>query len=784
MEVDYVTSGGRPTIHKWHRDESGQRTHETETGFEPYFFVRENEEVNVNRHEQIVRVEEGDFLTLHGDRLKKVVCKNPKEVGGYDGVRERFSETWESDVYFRSRYWLDELEPEDQSERIRVLSFDIETDRSLDATNAPEMIISISAHDNFKDKHITFVLEPEGHTIEEKSNEDWSVYSYEDERDMLNGFIDFIKATDPDIVTAWNLDDYDGPYLVNRMKNLHIDYSEISPINRVEMSQDMSRINTVRGRAFIDMIPAFKKVYFSELESYRLNAVGANLLGLEKVQFETNISQLWRDNPEKLIEYNMRDVEIMAKLDEKFRIWETIQEIQRFVGVNLEDCVHPTRASQAYFMRMTDRKMPRKQYNEKGGKDSFSGGFVKEATPGISEMVSVLDLASQYPSTMISFNMSPEKKVDSPEATDAETISVGNGVHFEYDEQGFIPKILLELIERRDREKELRDQYEYGTEEYERHDITQYALKVIANSIYGVLGSPFFMLYDREIAASTTHIGRESINWSLTKSKEMGYEPIYSDTDSVMVSVGDSDMEVETAVDKAIKLGEYINESYDEYASNKGVDLTKFGLDRKHMFDIEAEKLYSRFFMQDAKKKYAGRVRWDEGEYVESWDWAQYGKKSDMAQVSRDLQTEFLKKLLMGADKEELREYVTNVCNMIKNQEYSIHYIGIPSKMKKEIHEYETDRPILRAAKYANEHMQEQFGAGDKPKYVYVESTPPGLPDTDVICFSEIEPPERFKVDYDKMIRKIVEAKLKRILAVLDWEFDEMYRTSSSLLDL
>lgn len=785
MEVDYTVSGNKPTIHTWRRGSDGKRVHNTDTGFEPYFFVREDEEVNISRHEEIVRVERGDFQTLHDEPLKKVVCRNPKNVGGYDGVRDNFSETWESDVYFRSRYWLDELEPEDQSSRVRVLSFDIETDRSLDATNAPKPIISISAHDNFKDKHVTFVLEPEGKSIDQRKDEDWSVYPYAEEREMLLDFIDFVKGINPDIITAWNLDSYDGPYLINRMRNLRIDYSELSPINRVEMSQDMDRVNTVRGRAMIDMIPAFQKVYFSELESYRLNSVGAELLDLEKVQFEVGIGQLWRDNPERLIKYNMRDVEIMAELDKKFRVWDTIKEIQTFVGINLEDCVHPTRASQAYFMRMTDKKMPRKEYKEyEGGGQKFSGGFVKESTGGISEMVSVLDLASQYPSSMISFNMSPEKKVDGPEATDKPTVTTGNDVTFEYDELGFIPRILLELIERRNKEKERRDQYEYGTPEYEQHDVTQYALKVIANSIYGVMGSTSFMLYDKDIAAATTKTGRESISWALDKSVEMGYTPIYSDTDSVMVSVGSADMDIEVAVDKAVKLGEFINESYDEFAEKRNIDLRNLGLDRKHMFEIEAEKLYERFFMQeDAKKKYAGRIRWSEGKFTESWDWAQYGKKSDMAQLSRDLQVDLLKMILRGTSEEELRKKITDVCNKIKS-EYDEQYIGIPSKMKKEIHEYKTDRPILRAVEYTNQHLNEEFGKGDKPKYVYVKDTPSGLPQTDVVAFAEVSLPDGVVIDYDVMIRKLVEQKVRRILAPLGYEFDQMYRQSNSLLEV
>lgn len=778
--VDYVTKGSRPVVHTWRRTDDGKRVHETDESFRPYFFISENETTDPERFSEVIRVEEGDFQNIHGEPLKKVYVETPKQVGGYDGIRNEFDETWESDVYFRTRYWLDKLVPEDSSNRARVLSYDIEVDHSLDAANAPRAITAITAHDNFKDKYATFLLQPDGKKVGGFRKESHNLYVYDDEREMLMEFIDFINTVDPDIVTGWNLDSYDAPYLINRCRQKRIDYSELSPINRVEVSNDRKRVHTVRGREFIDMIPAFQKIYFSDLESWKLNNVGANLLGKEKVKFDTNLSQLWRDDPEKFIEYNKRDVEIMVDLDEKFRVWDLFMMIQSVVGINLGDIIHNTRITQAYFMRHTDMKMPRSTFR---GKEDYTGGQVMEPTPGVSENVAVGDLKSQYPSSMISYNMSPEKKVESPEATDAKVVTPGNGVFFEYDELGFVPEILIELLEWRDEVKAERDEFDVDSDDYQRLNLLQRALKVIANSIYGALGHEKFVLYDRAIARSTTYVGRKTVEWSAERAQELGYPVTYGDTDSIMFPVGEG-LDVETCVDKGQKLMNYINESYDDYADNHGVDLRELGLDRRHMFEIELEKIYSRFFQQKAKKKYAAKVSWKEGEYVDGWDWANYGKRSSMAQVSRDLQRKFLKMILNGASEKELQEYITGICKKIKNDEYDLDYIGIPSKMKKHPDEYKTDRPILRAVDYANKYLDEEFGKGDKPKYLYVKKTPSGLPDTDVVCFSQVTLPKGFVVDHDKMIRKIVKNKIKRIISVLGIEWEEMYHTSSSLLDI
>lgn len=797
MIVDYTTKGGKPIVHEVKR-EDGERI-QLDTGqLEPYFYVHQNERVKESDYDEIVRIEEGDWLSARGEPLKKIVVEHPKQVGGYNGIRSEFDETWESDIYFRTRYWIDMVDIEEfEPPNYRIFMYDIEVDHSLDASNAPEPIISISGYDNYQNKYVTFLLEPEDRNVEGYKEEDHSLYVFSPsdyagdevfdakqkaERDMLMKFIDFIKMLEPDIVAGWNSEGYDDPYLFNRMKNMRIDYSEISPIQNVNIhgSDDGDRVK-VKGREFIDMYRAFQKVYFSDLESYKLNDVGASLLDLEKVKFTTSISQLWRDDPEKLVEYNVRDVEIMVKLDRAFNVWDTMRAVQGFVGINLSDILSSSRTTQGYLLRRMERKLPRQGWSD--DYSSYQGADVLEETPGVSRNVAVLDLKSQYPSAMISFNMSPETKVESPEVTDKDTIAVGNGAVFEYEEQGIVPQILLELNEERDREKALRDDCEPGTEEYQRHDVRQAALKVIMNSIYGVIGYEKFSLYDREIASATTYVGRDSLGWAVDKAEELGYTVIYGDTDSVMISMGE-EVDLETAKDKAKKLEKFINESYDEYAEQKGVDLTRFGMDEKHFFEIEFEKLYEGFFQQQAQKKYGAKVRWKEGNWVEKWDFAQYGKKSDMAELSRELQVDLVQMIIEGADKSEVQSFITDVCNGIKNEEYSFHKIGIPSKMKKAPDEYETDRPVIRAIKYANEYMDESFAPGDKPKLLYVKRTPPGLPDTDVICFSQVTPPDGFIVDYDTMVDKVVRQKVRRILRVMDWSWDSMYRKSANLLDI
>lgn len=854
MLIDYEVRGNRPVVHKWHRSKTNkqERHHEVIRDFEPYLYVHVDEDVPED-DERVKRVEHGDWQSNQGHPLKRVYTYSPKDVGGYSGVKSEFSQTWESDVYFRSRYWLDEIDvDEDQDFKARdyrVCMYDIEVDHSLDAAHAPEEIISLTAYDNYLEKYVSFLLlPPNGKKVEGFKNDDWSLYTFDPddyeedttftasekaERQMVIQFLEFIKDTNPDIISAWNGAGYDDPYLFNRCRRLNIDYTDFSPINRVSLNDGNERVS-LKGRELIDMIPAFKKVYFSELESYSLNNVGTDLLGMEKIRFQGTGAQLWRDNPEKLIEYNMRDVEIMVELDDKFKVWDMLQEVQEWVGINISDILHNSRVTQAYFMRRMDSAIPPKGWDK--DVNSFEGAKVLEETPGVSKNVAVLDLKAQYPSSMISYNMSPEMKIEDdmedteiaekflrPVAdgesdwTDEEiedhfgysreelketvdgvvddyaerlvdvisenTVEVGTGAKFWYGEMGTIPEVLIEMIQERDEHKELRDAAEPGSDVYEHHDRRQFALKFVINSVYGVMGFPKFPLYDRDVAASTTYVGRETIEWAVKAANDLGYEVVYGDTDSVMISMGE-DVTIEQAIEKAGKLEDYINETYDEYAAEHGVDTSRFeDVEREHFFEIEFEKLYETFFMQKSQKKYAGKIVYKEGKRIDDYDFAQFGKRSSAAKVSNKVVRTVLKKILDGEDLKSVREYVTNVCTNMKDEEYDLDYIGIPSRMKKELDEYKTDRPILRGVKFTNQYLDEEFGKDDKPKYVYVKGTPPGMPNTDVVAFSEMTLPEGFIVDWDTMINKDIQQKLRKILNVMDWQWREVYRTSGSLLD-
>jgi DNA polymerase I len=258
--------------------------------------------------------------------------------------------------------------------------------------------------------------------------------------------------------------------------------------------------------------------------------------------------------------------------------------------------------------------------------EEYEGGAVFEPISGVKEMVSVLDLKSLYPMCMVTINASPETKVD-PDAYDDETYVAPNGTHFRKQPDGMIREMVDELLAEREEKKSLRNENDPGSDAYETYDRQQAAVKVIMNSLYGVLGWDRFRLYDKEMGAAVTATGREVIEFTDKVVTEHGYEVIYGDTDSVMLEIGVenntdiggetpddlrdkysdmSDEEVRSlfvAVQKGFEIEEVINNSYDRFAQEE------LGA-AEHRFEIEFEKLYRRFFQAGKKKRYAGSKIW------------------------------------------------------------------------------------------------------------------------------------------------------------------------------
>ncbi|MFW6458356.1 MAG: DNA-directed DNA polymerase [Halodesulfurarchaeum sp.] len=819
-QVDYTVEGRgereRPVIHVFGRTASDELEHVRVHGFRPYFYAPSDSLGPDDLTREEITGSETGHESIRGEELTRIYMRTPRAVGA---IREEFDH-YEADILFPNRFLVDlditsgitvperrgedgaifvhesEVEPIERSPHLRVNTFDIEVDdRSGFPEDGEEPIISIASHDSYQDEYVVWLFEApdgDGEIPSSLSNYDpldgttsVDVRTFEEESSMLDAFLTYVDETDPDVLTGWNFADFDAPYLLDRLDVLGMDPNRLSRVNEVWRS-DWQGPN-VKGRVVFDLLYGYQRTQFSELDSYRLEAVADEEIGVGKERYTGDIGDLWEQDPERLLEYNVRDVELCVEIDRRQNILDFWEEVAEFVGCKLEDATTPGDAVDMYVLHKVHGQFAVPSKGQQASED-YEGGAVFDPITGIREMVPVLDLKSLYPMCMVTINASPETKVD-PETFDGETYRAPTGTHFRTEPDGIIREMVTELLREREEKKALRNEHDPGSDEYRLYDQQQAAVKVIMNSLYGVLGWERFRLYDKEMGAAVTATGRSVIEHTEKAANEEGLEVIYGDTDSVMVELG-GDVRIEEAIDRAFELEELINRSYDEFAREE------LGAEQ-HRFQIEFEKLYRRFFQAGKKKRYAGHIVWKEGKTVDDVDITGFEyKRSDIAPITKEVQKEVIERIVTEGDIEGVKEYVHDVIESYRAGNVELDEVGIPGGIGKRLDNYDTDTAHVRGAKYANLLLETNFTRGSKPKRLYlkkvhpqfwqtVEAERPALTDDDlyiefkrnpdVICYEYADQlPEAFEIDWDKMLEKTLKGPIARVLEALEVSWEEV----------
>ena len=417
-----------------------------------------------------------------------------------------------------------------------------------------------------------------------------------DEYDLCKKFLDFWHENAPDVISGWNIKFFDIPYLVNRFQKLFDEdvYKKLSPWSLIN-----SRNVIVNNKNFVayDMI-GISVLDYIELyrwyapggrsqESYRLDNIANVEIGESKLSYDEfdSLHALYRLNFQKFIDYNIKDVELIFKLENKLKLIELGLTLGYDTKTNFEDIFAQTRMWDALIYNYLLSKniiVPPKEEKFKG--EAFEGAFVKDPQVGKHNWIASFDLNSLYPHLMMQYNISPETLVEPSNYTSEmrNIISSGvdvnkmlnrdidlsalkdvtitpNGQYFRTDIQGFLPKMLEEMYEDRKKFKKLmiqaKKEYEIENDEVKkleiynrisRYDNLQLAKKVSLNSAYGALGSKYFRFYDLRMALAVTLAGQLSIRWIESElnrylNKLLKTENDYviaADTDSIYLNLG------------------------------------------------------------------------------------------------------------------------------------------------------------------------------------------------------------------------------------------------------
>jgi DNA polymerase elongation subunit (family B) len=408
----------------------------------------------------------------------------------------------------------------------------------------------------------------------------------------------FWKNESPDIISGWNIKTFDIPYLINRMSGLEGLGEEVarwlSPWGRITRKEDQfygEPVTTYQllGIATLDYLQLFRKyAKNSNQESYKLDHIAHVELKERKLDYSEydTLHTLYRDNFQKFIEYNIRDVELVSKLNAKGRLIDLAILLAYDNKTNYEDCFMQVRMWDAIcynFLRSKGIVIPPKKHTSKD--QAYEGAYVKDPLIGLFNHVMGLDLTSLYPHLIMQYNMSPETLIQPEQYTPAmkEIIKQGvtvekmltqkidlsgldgctmtpNGQFFNTKKVGFLAEIMQTMFDSRviykTKQLEAERERETCTDEARKKELTgiisrfenlQLAKKVGLNSAYGAMGSEYFRFFDIRIAEGVTLAGQLSIRWignelnlwinSLLKTEQIDYI-IASDTDSVYLNLG------------------------------------------------------------------------------------------------------------------------------------------------------------------------------------------------------------------------------------------------------
>ena len=785
--VEYTLDANNiPLLHVFGRDEQ-RLVHLTIKGYKPYFWASEDT-VSRLKPSKDYEITDEYGVSLRNIKLVKINVNNPRDIKNIaSGVMN-----FEADIAYPIKYMIDNdilsgIEvPDDAETRVikvsdvkpinydypaRYVICDIECD---DSNGFPkpnrDPIVNLTCYDSYSKQYTTFYLTERPFDIPSPLDNGCFnphkhvIKIYNTEKEMLKGFIQWIKTTDPDIITGWNFIDFDMDYIVNRLTTLGLNPGQLARVyGRVDK-------NNVPGRTVFDLLEAYKKLHPTKMESYRLDAIAEAELGENKVRHTETLSDLWKNHPERMIEYNFKDVELCVGINQKNSIIDFFQEVARYVGCPLRSTMNSSHIVDIFVLRKAKGKyiLPTRGDSEA---EMFEGATVFTPSKGLKTNIAVMDLKALYPMSMMSVNASPETKVTDTNIPDELCNIAPNGVRFLKSPDGLTRELISQLLEERDQKKALRNTFPYDSAEYEKYDMQQNVIKVIMNTYYGVSGYSKFRLYDRDIGSAVTSIGRATIAHTRNFIESKGYTVIYGDTDSCFVQMPET-MSVETIIATATKLASDLNESYPEYVKRELNSETSY-------FSIKFEKLYKRFFQGDAKKRYAGYLIWKEGVEANKLDIAGFElKRSDSSAITKTVQETVFHMILDGRSQQDIQNFVRPIISAYRNGELSLEQIGVPSGLNKDLNEYASNDTRVRGAEYANKYLGTNFKSGSKPKRIYIKRVIDKVKfpeDTDVICFEYPDqiPEGAFQIDYEKMLDRALKKPLSRIFESLDWKWED-----------
>ena len=597
-----------------------------------------------------------DYKTLDGRYAKPIRFDT---VGQARDFKDKYKDVENFEVHGYDRFLYQYISEEFSDEvdydikTLKITSLDIEVACENGFPNVrecAEQLLAITVQDYQTRKLKVFATRDYHNT-----RKDVDFIYCDDEKHLLQCFLAYWQTDFPDVLTGWNVELYDIPYICGRLERLfgEKELKMMSPwgmvkSEEIEIKGRTNILYNLMGINVLDYMDLYKKFTYTNQESYRLDHIAFVELGQKKLDHSEyeNFKDFYTKDWQKFIDYNIKDVELVLQLEEKMKLLELAVALAYDAKVNLKDVYYQVRMWDTLIYNFLGQRNivvpPAKRSNKD---EKYAGAYVKEPIPGKYEWVVSFDLNSLYPHLIMQYNISPEtlwesrhpsasvdRLLEQTDRIDPKFATCANGAQYRKDIHGFLPEMMQKIYDERVQSKKLmliaKQEYEKTpTKELEKsiskYNNIQMARKIQLNSAYGAIGNQYFRYYNLRNAEAITLSGQVSIRWienkvngylnKLLNSNEKDYV-IASDTDSIYICLddlvtkvyGDKEVSQEKVVDfldKACKekIEPFIDRSYTELAEYTNAYEQKMFMKREN---IAARGIWT------AKKRYILNV-WD-----------------------------------------------------------------------------------------------------------------------------------------------------------------------------
>lgn len=732
-------------------------------------------------------------------------------------------------------------------DKINITTIDIEvmSDEGFPQPDeAKHEIVTIALRNNQQDKYYVWGLkdyDPSKCEIKSIDPSKIVYFKFDNERDLLLHFVKFWEQNCPDVITGWNIRIFDLPYIINRLKNVFDDntWKRISPWKVVE-SKTIPRPNSnkeihvyeIMGIQQLDYYDLFQKFGYSygQQESYKLDHIAHVVLGEGKLHYDEygKLHILYAENFQKFIDYNIKDVQVVDRLEEKMGLIMLAMVMAYRAGVNYSETFGTTGIWDSIIYRhLHEMKVvvPPRQMKHKS---EYPGAYVKPPIPGLYNWVVSFDLNSLYPLTMVQYNMSIETlisgripgvsvdallsgQINAAKVLEADfnappegyTVTA-SGTKFSKKKRGVIPTIIAAYYAERVAVKKemlaVKQQYELTPTRALENQINtlenqQQAIKILMNSLYGAMGNNFFRYFDVRIAEAITTCGQLAIRWAETSINKMmnkilttvGVDYVIAiDTDSLYINM-EAIIKKFNPPDPVKFLDKICAEHFEKILAEAYAEMATIVNAYENTMVMKREVIADKGVWV-AKKHYILHVHNSEGVQYAEPKLKMMGieaVKSSTPQVCRD---KFKKvfKLLVTSTEEDVQQFIVDFYNEFKT--LSVEEISFPrgisdvEKNADPVKIYAKGCPYhVRASLLYNHHVKKQgldqqyeiINSGEKIKFCALKV--PNPINENVIAFPIVLPKElglHQYVDYKAMYDKSFVEPLKTFLDAVGWSVE------------